>query len=316
MIEGRSMCHTLTRCCAICGQDLAELLFRPKSSPGPIVRCRRCRLVYVSPVENARAVIRDGPVLGKLDPKVLTSADLRDVAGCWELSMLPAKQAEWPAFRLNAIIALDRIERYVQPPGRLLDFGCGWGFFLGVARERGWEPYGLEPLPGHAVHARARFGATVVTDILHDDTFPPDSFDVITAFQVLEHLPDPASDFGRLRRMLKPGGVILIEVPNIDTWSVRLLGPRHRHFVQDHLTFFSARTLALLLEKHGFEVLRAYHPDRYMTVRHLVADWSRRYLPKPIINIVAATMRCFGVWEGVIGINLGDIITMIARKAS
>jgi len=253
-------------------------------------------------------------VLDNLDPNVLASTDLRDIAGCWELSLLPAKAAEWPAFRLNAGDALDRIEQYVQPPGRLLDFGCGWGFFLGVASERGWEPYGLDPLPGHAVHARAKFGATAVTDILRDDTFPPDYFDAITAFQVFEHLPDPAGDLARLHRMLKAGGVILIEVPNIDTWGVRLLGPRHRHFVQDHLTFFSARTLALLLEKHGFEVLSSYHPGRHMTVRHLVADWGGRYLPKPVVSATEALARQLGVWERVIPVNLGDIATVIARK--
>ena len=304
-----------TRRCAICDQNRAEFLFRPKSSPGPVVRCQRCGLLYVSPVQDGHAVIKNGPVLGDLDPKSLTSADLRHIAGCWELSLLPAKEAEWPAFRLNAANALARIEQHVQPPGRLLDFGCGWGFFLGVARERGWEPYGLDPLPGHAVHARAKFGATVVTDILRDDTFPPNFFDAITAFQVFEHLPDPAGDLARLHRMLKPGGVILIEIPNIDTWSARLLGPRHRHFVQDHLTFFSARTLALLLEKHGFQVLNTYHPTRHMSVRHLVADWGGRYLPKHVVSAAEAITRRLGVWESTVGINLGDIVAVIGRKA-
>lgn len=302
------------RRCALCDQDKTEFLFRPRSSPGPVVRCRHCGLVYVSPLQDGRAVIQDGPILGNLDPQVLTSADLRDVAGCWEFSMLPAKEAEWPASRRNAADALDRIEQYVRPPGRLLDFGCGWGFFLGVARERGWEPYGLEPLPGHAVYARAKFGAFVVTDILRDDTFPPDFFDAVTAFQVFEHLPDPAGDLARLHRILKPGGVILIEVPNIETWSVRLLGPRHRHFVQDHLTFFSARTLTMLLEKHGFQVLCSYHPSRRMTVRHLIAYWGGRYLPARMVSAARGIAERLGWWERVIGINLGDIVTVIGRK--
>lgn len=230
--------------------------------------------------------------------------------------MLPAKQAEWPAFRVNAADALDRIQQHVQPPGRLLDFGCGWGFFLSVARERGWEPYGLEPLPGHAVYARARFGVNVITDVLRDDTFPPDSFDAITAFQVFEHLPDPASNLARLHRILKPGGLILIEVPNIDTWSVRLLGPRHRHFVQDHLNFFSPHTLTLLLENHGFQVLSTCHPTRRMTVRHLVADWGGRYLPEPVTSAAQALVRRLGLWERVISMNLGDIVEVMGRKAA
>lgn len=304
------------RRCAICHRDRAEFLFRPESSPGPVVRCRRCGLCYVSPVEDDHAIIQDGPIVGNLDPEVLTSADLHDIAGCWELSLLPAKEAEWPAFRLNAADALDRIEQHARAPGRLLDFGCGWGFFLGIARERGWEPYGLDPLPGHAVYARAKFGATVVTDVLRDDTFPPKFFDAVTAFQVFEHLPDPVSDLARLHRVLKPGGIILIEVPNIDTWSMRLLGRRHRHFVQDHLTFFSARTLALLLEKHGFRVLVSYHPTRHMTIRHLVADWGGRYLPMRVVSGTEAIARHLSLWEKVISINLGDIVAVIAWKVA
>lgn len=303
-----------SRRCAICNRDWAEFLFRPKSSPGPVVRCRRCGLLYVSPVQGGHAVIQDGPVLASLDPEVLTSSDLRDIAGCWELSLLPTKEAQWPALRANATDALDRLEQFVQPPGSLLDFGCGWGFFLGVARERGWEPYGLEPLPGHAVHARTKFGATVVTDILRDGAFASNFFEAITAFQVLEHLPDPAGDLARLRGMLKPGGIILIEVPNIDTFSVRLLGPHHRHFVQDHLTFFSTRTLGLLLEKQGFQVVNAYHPTRRMTVRHLVVDWGRRYLRQRIVSAAGALIRPLGLGERVISINLGDIVAVMARK--
>jgi len=308
------MSHALSRRCVICNQEQANFLFHPPSSPGPIVRCAQCGLVYVGRVENGRSLIEAGPVLGDFDATLLTSADLCDVADCWELLLLPAKEAEWPASRLNALDALNRIKRHIQPPGKLLDFGCGWGFFLGIAKEHGWEPYGLEPLPGHAVYARARFGATVVTDTLRDDTFPAAFFDVITAFQVFEHLPDPAGDLARLYRMLKPGGLILIEVPNIATWSVRLLGPRHRHFVRDHLTFFSGHTLRLLLEKQGFEMLGVYHPTRRMTVRHLVGDWGGRYLPKRIPQTIEMLIKRMGLWEKIIAINLGDIVAAIARK--
>jgi SAM-dependent methyltransferase len=320
MAVGCERLRARTRRCAICEHDQAEFLFRPKSAPGPVVRCRRCGLPYVSSVQDGRAVIHDGPVLGGLDRIALTSADPSDIAGCWELSELPAKEAEWPALQLNAVDALERLEHQihvsVHPFGRprLLDYGCGWGFVLTVARERGWEPYGLEPLPGRAVYARARSGGTVVCDILRDDTFPPCFFDAVTAFQVFEHLPDPARELARLHRLLKPGGLILIEVPTIDTWSVRLLGPRHRHFVPDHLTFFSARTLAVLLETRGFRTLNARHPARRMTVRHLVADWGGRYLPQHVVSAAGALARRLGVWEGLVSVNLGDIVEVIARK--
>jgi SAM-dependent methyltransferase len=311
---GESLMQAPNRLCAICGQDDAEVLFHPKSSPGPVARCRRCRLVYVLRLEDGRAVIRDGPVLADQDPAVLHSTDLHDVAGCWEFAHLPAKLTETPALRRNACEALGHIERFVRPPGRLLDFGCGWGFFLGAARERGWEPYGLEPLPGHAVFARNQFGAKVVADVLREDAFQPGFFDAITSFQVFEHLPDPDGDLARLYGFLKPGGLILIEVPTLDVWSARLFGSRHRHFNPDHVNFFSFHTLEMLLEKRGFQVLGCYHPTRYMTFRHLVVDWGGRYLPGRVNVTLSAFVKRLGLWRRMVGINLRDIIAVVAQR--
>jgi len=302
-----------SRRCPVCDHDQTRLLFHARRAPGPIVRCQHCDLVFVSPVQNGHSIIWDGPVCAPAS-KALTSADLGDIAGCWELGLLPAKADELSALRLNAADVLDRIEQFVTPPGNLLDFGCGWGFFLGCASERNWQPHGLEPLPGHAVHARARFGATVVTDTLREDTFPSDFFDAITALQVFEHLPNPSGDLAQLHRMLKPGAVILIEVPRIDTWTVRLLGRRHRHFVPDHLNFFSGRTLRLLLETHGFHVSSVYSPTRHMTVRHLIGHWGARYLPQRVSALAEGLIRHLGLWETVVNVNLGDIVVAVARK--
>jgi SAM-dependent methyltransferase len=304
----------LDRDCAICGRSRVELLYHAPTSPGPAVRYRRCGLVYVSSIQNSREVIRETPLVGKLPPGVLTSADMRDVAGCWELTRLPEMEAEWPALRLNAGHALDCLHQHIQPPGRLLDLGCGCGFFLGVAGERGWTTYGVEPLPGYAVYARARFGACVVTDILRDDSFPRDFFDATTAFQVFEHLADPAREAARLHRMLRPGGVILVEVPEFDTWYVRVMGPRHRHFAPKHITFSSAATLALLLEKRGFRALSIHHPSRSMTLRHLVTDWGGRCLPERLASAAGRPNRRLGLWNMVVTLNLGDIVTVMARK--
>lgn len=300
------------RRCVVCSADQAQRLFRPGQSPGPVVRCENCGMVYVSPVEDDRALIDEGPVGGSVDARLLTSSDLKDLAGSWELALLPSKEREWPALRINAVKALEHIERYVDPRRRILDFGCGWGFFLSGAKERGWEPYGLEPLSGSAIYACAQFGATVVADVLREDTFPAEHFDAITAFQVFEHLPDPADALQKLRRFLRPGGVIFIEVPNIDTWSMRLFGKRHRHFVQDHLNFFSRATLSELLRRHGFEVIEAHRPTRHMTLRHLVVDWGAKFLPS---RLAAGVQRAVGNrLNRVIPLNFGDILAVIAVK--
>jgi len=272
-------------------------------------------MVYISAIEDARALIFDGPSTDAQHEKLLRSRDLRDVADCWEMGLLPSKEAEWPALRENAIEHLQRLETYLtNDQRRILDFGCGWGFFLAAAKARGWQAHGLEPLPGHAVYARAKFDVDVVTDTLRDTSFAPEMFDAVTAFQVFEHIPDPSGDVQRLHRILKPGGVVLIEVPNIDTWSVGMLKDKHRHFVQDHLNFFSAHTLSNLLERNGFSVLTSYKPTRRMSYRHLTTIWGQRVLPNGLAHAAQRGVQALGLWEKSIHVNLGDIVAVLARK--
>lgn len=261
-------------------------------------------------------LIFEGPLLRGLDPRVLTSRDLNDLPkDYWEFGLLARKLIELPALRRNAREALHKLARHMPAPGRLLDFGCGWGFFLDVARELGWQPSGIEPLPGHSLYARSKLGLEVITDTLRAGQFPADHFDAITAFQVFEHLPDPQETLRCLTSLLKPGGVILIEVPNIDTWGVRLLGKRHRHYNPDHINFFSAKTLGFFLERNHYQVLEVYHPSRYMTYHYLVNFWLRRLLPAPLTEFILRHGRA-DFWGRILPINLGDILGLVARKLS
>ena len=140
------------RACPLCGSVETHRLFRPVHAPGPVARCRVCGLVYVTPVENRTALIDDGPVLPQPDARWLASRDLNALDGCWESEVLAEKEREWPALRQNSLDALARLARFASPPGRLLDFGCGGGFFLAVAQERGWDRGGA------TADARGRLG--------------------------------------------------------------------------------------------------------------------------------------------------------------
>lgn len=309
---------TITRSCPICGQQKTREIFRPKVSPGPVSKCINCGMVYVARIENLDALIFDGPVkYGRNDPKVNTSTNLVDVCNSWEFKHLPDKEIEMPALRHDAMDALKRVGLHTNQTCSdriILDFGSGWGFFLAVAKELGWTTYGLEPLPASAVYARATFGLNITTDTLHEDTFQPDFFDVITAFQVFEHLPNPQEDIQYLCRMLRESGIVLIEVPNFKTWSLRIMKSRHRHFVEDHINFFSIETLDQLLVNNGFRVIDHFHSTRHVSVRHLVNRWFRQYLPVPVADLLQRSLQKTSLWEHTIGLNIGDIITVIGRK--
>jgi len=306
------------RTCPVCDQKNSRVLFRPKHSPGSIEQCLHCGMVYVAVIEDKHALMFDGPGPGvQSGPDVLTSANIDDVKGSWLFKHLPEKEAEWPELRQNAMDAIQHIDHHQNKARigrRILDFGSGWGFFLAAAKEQNWATYGLEPLPALAVYSRATFGLDIITDTLRENTYPPEFFDVITSFQVFEHLPYPKEDIQHLHKILREDGLILIEVPNYDTWTVRIMKKRHRHFVQDHLNFFSIETLENFLTSNRFKILEYYHPTRRMTVRYLHNIWLRKYLPSSLANSLQNTLERSSIWKRSLSLNIGDIITVIAHK--
>jgi 2-polyprenyl-3-methyl-5-hydroxy-6-metoxy-1,4-benzoquinol methylase len=296
--------------CIICGGDNLKYRYTPRKSPGAVMTCRACGFTFIPTILNPKAIISDVPVTGTYSEAIRTSQNLADVAGSWELPIIDRKEREFPAMRENTQRSIRRLGRYARR-GRMLDFGCGGGFQLKVACEEGWQGQGLEPLAAHAVYARARFGLPVVNDVLHEETFPPESFDAITAYQVFEHLPDPVQVMRMLIKALKPGGALLIEVPNIDNLLTRIMGPRHRHFVADHLNFFSSSTLSKLMQDNGLKVVSVTYPSRTMSVEHL-ADWTNRLIPfaQPLTRLGHNPRLA----HRKVSINLHDIIEVIGVK--
>jgi 2-polyprenyl-3-methyl-5-hydroxy-6-metoxy-1,4-benzoquinol methylase len=275
-------------------------------------------MVFVSEIRDAHALIIDGPVGGSWTNASRWESQMED---SWEYSIIQRKETEWPALSWNAQEALGRLDHFgaksilEDRPGRLLDYGCGGGFFLREAKRAGWDVYGVEPLPVHAAYVRTHTDATVVNDTLRESNFPERHFNVVTSFQVFEHLPDPRESLRVLHGLMAPSSLLMIEVPNIDTWSVRLLGKRHRHFVQDHLNFFSARTLELLLSHNGFLPLYRYYPARQMTLKHLLQTWGPRFMPSGFSRLFQGIARRSSLDRRTLNVSVGDILTVIAQRA-
>src|SRR5439155_3001922 len=100
--------------------------------------------------------------------------------------------------------------------GRLLDVGCGDGLFLAIAGRAGWSVEGIEFSPEGARRATHRLGRPIAVGDLARDTALAGPFDVITLWHVLEHLPDPATALRAARARLRPGGLLVAAVPNLD----------------------------------------------------------------------------------------------------
>jgi len=153
--------------------------------------------------------------------------------------------------------------------GHILDIGAAQGAFLHQARQLGWTPLGLELSPEGVDFARANYGIELRQQTLHEAQLPDASFDAVHLSHVLEHLPDPLETVAEIRRILKPGGVVAIEVPNEfdDLFQVMrrrvLRRPQPPYAVPcPHVYFYTPANMRRLLAQTGFDVFHYATPRR------------------------------------------------------
>jgi SAM-dependent methyltransferase len=183
------------------------------------------------------------------------------------------------------------LEAWPGRPGRVLDVGCGGGWFLKAATERGWTAVGVDPSPAAARYAREEFGVDARPGGLEAHHFEPASFDLVTLWNVLDVVPEPLALLRTIQPLLRPGGTLHLRAPNFPfqrvafgaTRAARRVGLGRALDRRPYLAFifnataFSARTVRLFLERAGFTDVRV-HPsppapgDPYR-VFHGVAEW-------------------------------------------
>jgi 2-polyprenyl-3-methyl-5-hydroxy-6-metoxy-1,4-benzoquinol methylase len=153
-----------------------------------------------------------------------------------------------PARRRMFTRHLSRIESVTQV-GRILDIGCATGDFLAVARERGWAVFGADPSAARADVEEK--GIQLVGTTVQDADIAPGSLDAITFWDVLEHVTDPVADLSRAGKLLKPGGVIALTVPDSANFLARTSGRRWFGYktAGEHLQFFTGESLSRAFAK-------------------------------------------------------------------
>jgi len=170
---------------------------------------------------------------------------------------------------------------------RLLDIGCGSGTFLHLmAALPGVTAAGLDQSPAAAEAIGRRYGLPVTVGDIAGAEFPDGSFDLVTLFHVLEHLPQPAAALAKVRRWLSPGGVVLVQVPNFGSWQRHLLGRRWTGLdIPRHLRHFAPGTLSAMLRQAGFAPRR----PRFFSLRDNAPAIVSSLLPR--LDPVAARVR-------------------------
>jgi len=269
-------------------------------SPGPIVQCRNCGLVYVNPIEHPERLANED---NNIDMLI-------DAIGPSEYQQIYLAEADVKSKLYHMI--LDRIGTFTGAPGNLLDIGSFLGLFMKIAESRGWQCKGIEPEKDAWRYSVQELGLDVCYGSIRTCDFPPESFDAITMLQVLEHTLDPYLTLRRIHGLLRPNGILVTEVPNIDCLSFKLLGKRHRHFAKHHFTFFTTETLTTLLNRSGYQVLRVDFPYRMISFRLLDFGLSMWY--PSIHKLLSPILRLKPVWNLVLKLNLREVVSICAKK--
>lgn len=222
--------------CPVCqGQDFATF---DLGGGNLLRRCRACQTVSTSEYADPAEVYVDGYMFGEAGDFGL---DVRHPTFQQYLARVARRR-------------MDFIEKASHiAGGSLLDVGSGTGEVLEAARERGWRTQGVEPERTAAEMAEGR-GLAVEVAMLEDSGLPERSYDVVTAFHVLEHVPESESFLRTLARWARPGGFVTIEVPNFNSVQRRRLGQDWTGLRPlEHIVHFTPDTLARAFRSAGLE---------------------------------------------------------------
>ena len=289
--------------CKVCGKDAPRFLgtrgnreYSGASSLGDsrghmvtnVVRCKNCGFVYTNPL---------------IVTEINTYNDPGDYFSSCNME---------PEILFSFI--LDLIEKSTTR-GKILDIGCGKGEFLSIAKKRGWEAYGLEPSANFARFASEEYGLNINSNPLEKAKDPDSCFDAVVLNMVLEHISNPREFLAEVKRILRKGGLLFIEVPNMDSlmlkaanlyfrakgkdWSP-LLSPLHYPF---HCYGYNISSLRYLLSTQDFCIEKALVRDS--SLRGFRPDSGGAPFEKFIRNVITKL-------AGLIG--KGDVLMVIAKR--
>jgi len=229
------------RPCEICDCDRTRSVFQVQGIDSPIVVCQGCGLGRYEPM---------------LDDDSIASFYPTDYYGEPGTKFRKPLEAGVRALAARRIAFLSR---GVPSGGSILDVGCGRGVLFGPLADRGFRVFGVEANETAVLGADPRAEVHIATR-LSEAGFEAASFDQIVIWHVLEHMVDPFDAIAECSRLLKPGGRLIVSVPNFESWQARWSGPHWFHLDPPrHLYHFPCSALEKLMARHGFRVESTHH---------------------------------------------------------
>jgi SAM-dependent methyltransferase len=256
-----------------------------------VVRCTQCGLIYVNPRPAAELTI--GSYSDAVDPTFVAQNDSRIAA-----------------FRKSLKNVLRKLGQSGGEGRMLLDIGCAGGAFPVAARELGFNAIGVEPSRWMADFARRTYGLDVRDGILKPGMFPSGSFDVVTLWDVIEHVPQPHDLLALAADLLKPGGLLLVNYPDVGSAAARLLGTRWPFWLSVHLLYYTRETITRQLERAGFSVLWLEPCYPSLPLGYVLQRAANAFPP---FGWLIRPLNALGVGKLPVTYNMGQVLS-VSRK--
>ena len=251
----------------------------------PIYGCEGCGLLFQWPMPPPEELER--AYAGVVDPLYMAERD-------------------------NRLLTFRKVIRALGAPEgrRLLDVGAYCGYFLEVARERGFRAEGLELSHWAAEHARSR-GFPVHREPLEERALSGDRYQVLTMWDVVEHLPDPREELEAAHRLLVPGGRLFLSTIDTGSLVARLLGARWPWLMDMHLVYFDRPTISALLEEAGFRVLDIGTYSHTVSAGYLLRKIGASF---PALGALTRALSRVLPTAWPVPVNLGDNMLVSAER--
>ena len=290
--------------CPICNSEDTELYLegdddlheesigssRTKLSHGRILRCRACGSCF-------RSLRPEPEQLARL----YQSAD--DTV--YESEILNRRRTAQRQYRI--------VERQRSRPGIVIDVGCGSGIFLHLMAERGWTVHGVEPAASQCARARCLLPETAsIHEAVLDEATLPCNADVVTLWDVLEHVPHPSEFLGKCAALLSPGGLVILNVPRIDSIPSKLLRSRWPLLLAEHLNYFSIDGLRAAGRRSGMALVATARRPVTFSLDYICFRLSQHGLPG--IGVLRNALSSLKIQDWSVPLFTGEIVAIFTKS--
>jgi len=287
--------------CNLCGNDNFTVLY-PKNVAQihQIVKCKTCGLMYANPQGEAnskKSLKADIPekLPDEINPQVVQkqTVQLKDY---------------------KKIITT--VKNHGITKGKVLEIGANIGTFLNVWKEEDWKVLGVDPNKGASIYAKNKYNIDILPVTIKKADLHNDQFDVVVMLHVIEHMGNPLQELKMINRVVKQGGILVIETPRYDSLIFKFLRRRERSIsCNGHIFFFTIKTIRELLKCSGFDpCIQLDLVGRTLTIDRLLYNFCVMSKNEKIKSMLEKISSKIHADKFVIYLNMRDMLRIYSRK--